>query len=300
MRYYSLSEYLKNKYGEKYIKLSLDAGLSCPNRDGRLSTGGCIFCSQSGSGDFAEGGAELNSQIERAKLRVQHKAKSDKFIAYFQSFTGTYAPASRLRELYLPVACRDDIAILSIATRPDCLDDSVLEVLSELREKKPLWIELGLQTSNDRTAEFINRCYPTECYDLAVSRLHSIGAEVITHLIVGLPGESAFDMRESVRHIASVGTDGVKLQLLHIIKGTRLCELYERGEVKALSLEEYAELICMLLENLPPQVVVHRLTGDGSRDSLAAPLWSLDKKRVLNYLNSEMKKRAVIQGKLYK
>lgn len=289
--YRSLSEYLTQRFGRKMYKLTLDGGMTCPNRDGTAGTGGCIFC-LNGSGAFAQRACgDIDTQIEQAKAQVAAKNRADSYIAYFQSYTNTYAPVDYLEALYSRVVSRPDIAVLSIATRPDCLGDEVVELLRRLNEVKPVWVELGLQTSNEATARLIRRGYPLEVYDDAVTRLHSAGIEVITHMIIGLPGETVEDMERTVRHIISVGSEGIKLQLLHILRGTPLERMYLEGQVSTLELEEYARIVARLLRMLPPEMVVHRITGDGARDELVAPLWSLDKKRVLGTIMQELAKR---------
>lgn len=296
-RYYSLDCYLKETFGEKLYKLSLDGGMTCPNRDGTISYGGCIFCSGEGSGDFAvsrRNGAE--EQIQYAKSLVKNKYDGEKFIAYFQSFTNTYADTEYLRKLFLPVIMREDIAVLDIATRPDCLENDKIELIKELAHIKPVWVELGLQTSNEKTAEFINRGYHLSVYDDAVKRLKAAGAEVITHMIIGLPHEMREDMLRTAWHIAWCGSDGIKLQLLHILEGTKLAQLYRNGEFSALEEREYISLVCDLLAVLPENMVIHRLTGDGDKAKLIAPKWSRNKRRVLNLISHELKVRGIIQG----
>ena len=291
--YLSLNEYLKKTFGCKVYKIALDAGFTCPNRDGTAGNGGCIFCSGSGSGDFTFRGKSIEEQIEDGKKLLSKKAdpSSAKYIAYFQAFTNTYAPAEKLESIFMPVIIRDDIAALSIATRPDCLPADVLHLLEKLNRIKPVWVELGLQTSNEKTAKYINRCYENRVYDKAVKDLVSIGlTQIITHVIIGLPGESKEDMLGTVRYVASSGSNGIKLQLLHVLKGTRLTEDYAKGLFKTLEMEEYLDIIKECLKIIPPDMVVHRLTGDGAKKDLIAPLWSADKKRVLNAMNFMKKK----------
>ena len=280
--YKTANDYYKEKYGCKVYKLSLDGGFTCPNRDGTLSTGGCIFCSEFGSGEFAESGTNVTDQLERAKRRVEAKIKSGKYIAYFQSFTNTYAPVERLKELYYEAIKPDYIVGVNIATRPDCLPDSTIELLKELNQIKPVTVELGLQTSDDAVAEYINRGYKSEVYENAVLCLKSAGLEVITHIIIGLPNDNPVKTTEFA---VKCGTDGVKFHLLHILKNTRLAEEYKNGRVKALELENYAEILKKCISVLPPDTVVHRITGDGAKKDLIAPLWSADKKKTLNFLN---------------
>ena len=285
--YKTANDYYKEKYGCKVYKLSLDGGFTCPNRDGTLSTGGCIFCSEFGSGEFAENGTNITDQLERAKRRVEAKIKSGKYIAYFQSFTNTYAPVERLKELYYEAIKPDYIVGLNIATRPDCLPDSTIELLKELNQIKPVTVELGLQTSDDSVGEYINRGYKSEIYENAVLRLKSAGLEVITHIIIGLPNDSPVKTTEFA---VKCGTDGVKFHLLHILKNTRLAQEYKNGRVKALELENYAEILKKCILVLPENTVVHRITGDGAKKDLIAPLWSADKKKTLNFLNNYLQK----------
>ncbi len=297
MKYYSLNEYLKSTFGEKVYKISLDGGMTCPNRDGTLSDKGCIFCSRGGSGEFsADKLLSVYEQIEQAKLRIKAKSDCKKFIAYFQPFTNTYADVKYLKKIFYEAVNHSEIAALSIATRPDCLGEDVLSLLAELNEIKPVWIELGLQTINKSTSYYIRRCYELDVYDTAVENLHSIGINVITHIILGLPFETKEMMLQSVRYVGS-RTDGIKLQLLHVLKDTDLLKDYEKGLFKTLTLEEYAYILCDCIETLPKNVVIHRLTGDGDKKLLVAPLWSADKKRVLNTINKIFKDKNVIQGK---
>ena len=296
MYYYSLNEYLKKTFGEKVYKISLNGGMTCPNRDGVCGNRGCIFCSAGGSGEFsADSSLSVSEQLDEAKRRIKQKTDCKRFIAYFQPFTNTYAPASRLKELFYEAIAPDDIAALSIATRPDCLGDDVISLLDELNGIKPVWVELGLQTIHPKSAEYIRRGYPLEVYDKACKRLHQIGVNVITHIILGLPGESKEDMLKSVRY-AGERSDGIKLQLLHVLRVTDLYEEYCRGKVTTLSLDEYIDILCECIEVLPPDVVIHRMTGDGDKKILAAPLWSGDKKRVLNAIQKALRDRNVTQG----
>lgn len=285
MRYTTLNTYLKNRFGCKVYKIAIDAGFTCPNRDGTLDTRGCIFCSKGGSGDFAESRAlSIYNQIEAGKSRVAKKIKDGKYIAYFQAFTNTYAPVAHLRELYMQAVRHPDIAALSIATRPDCLADDVLQLLEEINRIKPVFVELGLQTIHKKTAEYIRRGYDLETYDTAVENLHRAGLNVVTHLIIGLPYETEKEILESVEYVCK-RTDGIKLQLLHILKGTDLAIDYENGMFDVLTLEEYTDIIVKCVRIIPENVVVHRLTGDGAKKDLIAPFWSADKKRVLNTIN---------------
>ena len=283
--YRTLNSHYLEKFGSKVYKLSIDLGFSCPNRDGTISTGGCIFCSSLGGGEFAERGESVLSQLERAKSRVDAKSKSGKYIAYLQAFSNTYAPISTLREVYYEAISPDYIVGLSIATRPDCLSDEVVDLISEINLIKPVSVELGLQTVHEETATLINRGYPLSTYLDALHRLKDKGIEVVTHIILGLPGESVDMMIATTRQVVDAGTDGVKFHLLHVLKGTRLADMYARGEFECLSMQEYASILKRCISIMPPHVVVHRITGDGAKRDLIAPLWSADKKKVLNYLN---------------
>lgn len=296
-RYHSLDYYLKETFGKKLYKLSLDGGMNCPNRDGKISYGGCIFCSEGGSGDFAAPlKNDIDSQIEYAKTIVSKKSTDNRYIAYFQSYTNTYASVEYLRKLFMPVILRNDIAILSIATRPDCLDDDVLELISELVKIKPVWIELGLQTVHGSTAEFINRGYTLNCYDTAVKNLKKIGVSVITHMIVGLPHETKEQILQTAAYIGQSGADGIKLQLLHVLKNTGLEQMYKNRDFETLTEKEYVSLIADIINILPENIVIHRLTGDGDKKILISPLWSCDKRRVLNLIGHELKIRNIVQG----
>ena len=279
-----LSAHYKETFGCKIYKLSLDGGFTCPNRDGKLGTEGCIFCT--GSGEFAEGGSEpIALQLERAKKRVISKNKGGKYIAYFQAFTNTYAPPERLRKLYYEAIAPEEIVGLAIGTRPDCLEEAVVTLLTEINRIKPVSVELGLQTIHESTAQYIRRGYPAEVYYDAVRRLKAAGIEVVTHIILGLPGETEEMMIKTTEAAVKAGTDGVKFHLLHVLKGTDLAKDYEAGKFDCLSMEEYGQLLKACISVLPEQVVVHRITGDGAKRDLIAPLWSADKKRVLNYLH---------------
>ncbi len=296
MKQKTLNKYLRERFGQKVYKLALDGGFTCPNRDGTLGTKGCIFCSTGGSGDFAEDRSlSIIEQIECGKRRVEAKMpkvkdnsdnqKSNKYIAYFQAFTNTYAPIDRLRALYMEAVNHPDIVAVSIGTRPDCLPDEVIDLLDELNQIKPIWVELGLQTIHERTAEYIRRGYPLSVYDDAVNKLSSHNLEVITHVILGLPGETREDMLETVKYVGESGVQGIKLQLLHVLKNTDLAKDYEQGMFECMTLDEYISLISDCLDILPKHVIIHRLTGDGPKRILIAPEWSKDKKKVLNALN---------------
>lgn len=285
----TVNEYCKQQFGQKLYKLSLDGGMTCPNRDGMLDTRGCIFCSAGGSGDFTPNrNKPIEEQINEAKEKVSAKYKGDKYIAYFQAYTNTYAPIETLRQIFMPVISRDDIAVLSIATRPDCLSDEVLALLDELNQIKPVWVELGLQTIHEKTADYIRRGYRLAIYDKAIKDLNAIGIHTITHIILGLPGETKEDMLASVRHVVLQKSKGIKLQLLHVLKNTDLAKDYQNGLFKTMEFEEYVDLVAECVKLLPTDMVVHRLTGDGPKSLLVAPIWSADKKRVLNALHKKM------------
>lgn len=283
MEYYSFNRYLRERFGCKVYKICINGGFTCPNRDGTLGTRGCIFCSAGGSGDFAEDARlSITQQIEAGKRRVAKKVKSGKYIAYFQAFTNTYAPVEVLRQKFEEAVRHPDIVMLSIATRPDCLPNEVIELLCEINEKKPVSVELGLQTIHKKSADYIRRGYELSCFADAVKRLKAAGLDIVCHIILGLPGESRSDMLESVDYACKSGINGIKLQLLHVLRGTDLEKDYAAGRFEALSLEEYLEIIKSCVEIIPDGVVIHRLTGDGAKKDLIAPLWSADKKRVLN------------------
>ncbi|MEG1993202.1 MAG: TIGR01212 family radical SAM protein [Acetivibrio sp.] len=302
-RYFSLDYYLKKEFGEKVYKLALDGGMTCPNRDGKIDTRGCIFCSAGGSGDFAGKLAgsvtqQIDSAIETlcaAKRKNQKALVCNKFIAYFQSYTNTYASVDYLRKIFTEALSHPSIVALSIGTRPDCLSIEVLELLDELNKRKPVWIELGLQTIQEETAVFIRRGYPLSVFDHAVAQLRKRNITIIVHLILGLPKESKEDILESVRYVGALPIQGIKLQLLHVLKGTDLeaCLPY----IKILTLEEYIDLVISCLEQLPPDIVIHRITGDGPKKLLLAPLWSAQKKHVMNEINRTLKVRDSWQGK---
>ena len=296
MYYYSLNEYLRKTFGEKVYKISLNGGMTCPNRDGTLNKKGCIFCSKGGSGEFsADKLLSVTEQIEQAKQRIKAKTDCKRFIAYFQPFTNTYAEVSYLRKIFYEAIANPEISVLSIATRPDCLGKDVLQLLDELNRIKPVWVELGLQTIHKETSEYIRRCYELEVFDEAVTNLKEIGVTVVTHIILGLPFETKEMMLESVKY-AGERSDGIKIQLLHVLKDTDLLKDYNDGLFKTMSMEEYIDILCDCIEILPKNVVVHRLTGDGDKKLLVAPLWSADKKRVLNSINKAFRERNIVQG----
>ena len=293
--YRSLGSFLREQFGEKVYKLAFDGGFTCPVRDGSIDTRGCIFCA-GGSGDFAiPVGDDFSAAMEMAKAVVADKG-AKKFIAYFQSYTGTYAPPERLRSLYSQAIAHPEIVAVSIGTRPDCLGEEVLDLLSELNSIKPVWIELGLQTIHPATAEYIRRGYKLGVYDEAVRKLKEQNITVITHMIIGLPGETPEMIRQTAQYIGESGVQGIKLQLLHVLRGTDLEKDYLEGKFRALSLEEYIDILEQCIESLPPEMVIHRLTGDGAKRSLIAPLWSTDKKTVLNAINAAFECDKVVQG----
>ncbi|MBR6383339.1 MAG: TIGR01212 family radical SAM protein [Lachnospiraceae bacterium] len=284
----TLNSYLKNIYGRKIYKVSINAGFTCPNRDGTLGDRGCIFCSAGGSGDFAEDSAlSITEQIELGKKRIESKLPNGDFglIAYFQAFTNTYAPIEILEKVYMEAAAHPEVEIISIATRPDCLGEEVLNLLGRVNEIKPVWVELGLQTIHEKTAEYIRRGYPLGTYDEAVRNLKARSIETIVHVIFGLPGESRKEMLETVKYVGESGVEGIKLQLLHVLENTDLADDYRAGKFECLTLDEYASLIRDALDILPANIVIHRMTGDGDKKILIAPKWSEDKKNVLNTLH---------------
>lgn len=290
MEYYSLNRYLQDTFGEKVYKIALDGGFTCPNRDGTIGTGGCIFCSGKGSGDFSESRSlSIFDQIENGKKRLANKIKDGKYIAYFQAFTNTYAKVDYLRKLYMEAINHPDIVAISIATRPDCLSSEIIDLIAELKKIKPVWIELGLQTIHEKTAIYIRRGYALSVFDEAVTRLKSHNITTIVHVILGLPGEEREEMLDTVRYVGKSGVSGIKLQLLHVIEGTDLAKDYEAGKFTTLSMEEYVSLVADCIAALPKEMVIHRMTGDGDKNTLIAPLWSADKKRVLNALNKSIK-----------
>ena len=290
--YKTLSQHYREKFGCKVYKLAIDGGFTCPNRDGTLGYGGCIFCSGSGSGDFAEHGSSVTEQLQRAKARVAFKNKGGKYMAYFQSFTNTYGPVERLERLYQEAMAPDDILGLSIGTRPDCLPQDTVDLLARLNQLKPISVELGLQTIHEDTARYIRRGYPTEVYFDAVKRLKEAGLEVVTHIILGLPGETAEMMLETTKAAVAAGTDGIKFQLLHVLRGTELATDYDAGLFSCLTLPEYAEILKQCLSLVPEHIVIHRITGDGAKKDLIAPMWSADKKAVLRYLQDYLANKA--------
>lgn len=297
-RYVSLDYYLKETFGRKIYKISLNAGMTCPNRDGTLDNRGCIFCSKGGSGDFASSPMlSIEKQIEEGKKLVERKLPQKKetsnYIAYFQAFTNTYAPIPYLRNVFTKAILHPDIAALSIATRPDCLSDEVISLLTELNQIKPVWVELGLQTCHEESATFIRRGYSLPVFEEAVDKLSSVGITTIVHVIIGLPYETSEDILQTVSYVASKPIQGIKLQLLHVLKDTDLADM----EFKLFTMEEYIDIVIQCIEILPPSIVIHRLTGDGNKEELIAPQWSGNKKLVLGSIHKELKKRNTWQGK---
>jgi radical SAM protein (TIGR01212 family) len=297
--YHSLSHYYKSIYGEKIYKISLSANVSCPNRDGTLGTKGCIFCSEGGSGDFAQSPLlSITKQIELGKKQLKNKA-GNKYIAYFQSFTNTYGNIDYLESIFTEALHHEDIVGIAIGTRPDCLAPPIIDLLSQLNQEKKVWIELGLQTIHETTADYINRGYKLSCFNDAVARLHAANIDTVVHLIIGLPGETREDLLDSIHYIAQQPIQGVKLHLLHILKKTGLESEFLQGNLQILEMDDYINLVIDCIERLPSQMVIHRLTGDGPKEILLAPLWSGNKKHVLNQIHKRFKERNTYQGKLF-
>ena len=307
-----LNSYLKNRFGKKIYKISLDAGMTCPNRDGTIDTRGCIFCSEGGSGDFAAScSLSITEQINTGKTLVSKKIKNEdntgQYIAYFQAYTNTYAPIDRLRTIYMEAATNKDIVAISIATRPDCIDAQIMDLIYEIHQIKPVFIELGLQTSNEESASFIRRGYTNKIFEDAINlitkyndKLHSSNPiHIVVHTIIGLPNEDYPVMLETIKYINQFPIHGIKLQLLHILTKTDLAKEYEKNPFKVLSLEEYTDILIKLLENLREDIVIHRMTGDGPKNILIAPEWSKNKRNVLNYINKQLTLRDTVQGRCY-
>ncbi len=291
MKNKTANRYNRERFGCKVYRIALDAGFTCPNRDGTIDTRGCIFCSGYGSGEFAgDRDLGITEQIERGKNLVRDKmpGKDGRYIAYFQAFTGTYAPLEKLKRVYTEAIEHPDVVALSIATRPDCLPDEVIDLIASLNKIKPVWVELGLQTIHERTAQYIRRGYPLSAYEDAVERLAGNGIEIITHIILGLPGETREDMLRTAQYLGNSPISGIKIQLLHVLSGTDLAAEYEQHRFSCLTMEEYTDLVRDCIALLPERIVIHRMTGDGARRELIAPLWSTDKKRVLNMLNKKL------------
>ncbi len=299
-RFYSLDYYIKQIHGEKMYKLSLNGNFTCPNRDGTLDSRGCIFCSEGGSGDFA--GNPINSisnQLNIAKIQIAKKATVNSYIAYFQAFTNTYSDISTLRSIYQPAIEDESVKIISIATRPDCIDDDVLDLLDSINQRKPIWIELGLQSHSEKSAQFIRRGYPLNVFENTVKRLRSRGIPVIVHTILGLPSELPTGILDTIDYLNTLDIQGIKLQLLHVLQHTDLALLYEASPFWIPTLEEYLELLASCIGRLRPEIVIHRLTGDGDKKILIAPLWSLNKRKVLNAIQQHLKHNDIWQGKYY-
>lgn len=298
--YHSLDFEMKQRFGEKVYRLALNGKMTCPNRDGTLGKGGCIFCSEGGSGEFAASALlSIPEQIQLQKNMIRQKRPVNKFIAYFQAYTNTYAPVDYLEKIFTEAISDPEVAALSIATRPDVLPPDVLSLLQRLNSQKPVWVELGLQTMHEETARFIRRGYDLPCFEQAVQNLRACGIEVIVHTILGLPNESREQMLETIRYLNTCHIQGIKLQLLHILKNTDLAAYYERTHFPVLSMEEYVDLVISCIENLSPDIVVHRITGDGPGELLIAPKWSQSKRTVLNKIHASFRERQTWQGKSY-
>ena len=303
--YRSLDWQLKTQFGEKVYKLALNGGMSCPNRDGKVGTGGCIFCSEGGSGDFAaDKQLSVTEQIAFQKEALREKKPARTYIAYFQAYTNTYAPVDYLEKIFTEAMEDLEVAVLSVATRPDCLPEEVLDLLAKLNERKPVWVELGLQTMHEKTAQMIHRGYDLACFERAVKELRKRKIDVIVHTILGLPGEGKEEVLETISYLNEMDIQGIKLQLLHILKGTQLGRMYQeqRNEdevIHVMSMEEYIDIVITCIEHLSPEITIHRLTGDGPRELLLAPMWSTKKRTVLNEIHSELKRRNSWQGKVF-
>lgn len=296
-RFYSLNQFLRGKFNEKVFKISLDAGFTCPNRDGKVGKGGCIYCSERGSGDFAgERDYAITSQFEKIKTMMNKKWKNGKLIAYFQAYTNTYDSVDVLREKYEEAIKQEGVVAIAIATRPDCLEGDVLDLLEEIGKKCYLWVELGLQTSNEDTAKIINRGYKLEIFEKAVKALRERNIDVVVHTIFGLPGETKEDMINTIKYVSSKDIQGIKLHLLHLLKNTELENIYSKGNLSFITREEYINLICETISILPPNVVIHRLTGDAPRELLVEPKWSLNKWEILNDIDKTLKDKGIFQG----
>ena len=299
-RYTTFSDELKRIFGCKVQRISVDAGFTCPNRDGSLATEGCIFCGGHGSGSYGiRRDLGISAQLEDGKEVMRRKYRADKFIAYFQAYSNTYAPVHKLRGLFSQALTLPDIVGIIIATRPDCLPDEVLEYLADLNRQTYLWLEIGLQSIYDKSLVLINRRHGHACSVAAIVRAQNHGLRVCAHIILGLPGETRVEMLAMAGELNRLGVDGIKLHLLHVMKGTRLAEMYGRGEVKVLDRDDYAGLICDFLELLDPRILIHRLTGDGGHDNLVAPLWSLKKFEILNLIDAELERRGTRQGSFF-
>ncbi len=298
MRYNNANSFFREKFGTKIIKISLDGGFTCPNRDGTLSYGGCIFCSEKGSGDFAgDRKLDIEKQFEINKVKMSKKWKDGKYIAYFQAFTNTYAPLEYLKELFIKASNLPDVVGIFIATRPDCITEEIAKFLYELNKKIYVCIELGFQTSKAESIKLINRCYDNIVFENCVKMLNNYNLDIIVHTILGLPYETKNDMLETIKYVSKFNINGIKLQLLHIIKDTNLHKLYLKNNFKILTLEEYVDIVVSCIEILPPNIVIHRITGDGDKNTLVEPKWSLNKKVVINSINKQLIERDTFQGK---
>lgn len=296
-RYYTLNQYIQEQFGQKLYKVLLNGNFTCPNRDGTVGTGGCIFCSTKGSGDFAcDGDLSIAEQIEQGKKMVKNKKEGQRYIAYFQAFTNTYGPVEYLRKIYTEAIEHPDIAVLAIGTRPDCLPEDVLDLLEELNRIKPVWVELGLQTIHEETAGFIRRGYPLSVFQQAVEQLHRRQIDVVVHLILGLPNETNHMILESIEYLNQLPIQGIKLSLLHILKNTDLAGYYEQHPFHVYSMNEYVDLVADCIAHLREDIVLHRLTGDGPKELLVAPLWSCKKRVVMNTIHKKLKDDNIIQG----
>lgn len=298
--YHSLDYMLRQMFGEKIYKVTLNGGMTCPNRDGKIGERGCIFCSAGGSGDFAASASlSITEQIRQQIQMLSAKRPIHKYIAYFQAYTNTYAPVEYLERIFTEAIQNPDICAISIGTRPDCLEEPVIRLLSRLNQIKPVWVELGLQTIHEHTARYIRRGYPLSCFDQAMQSLHQAGLDVIVHTILGLPGETSRDVLDTMKYLNTCQIQGIKLQLLHVLSGTDLAADYQAGKFSVLDREEYIDLVIRCLEHLDPSIVIHRVTGDGPKDLLIAPLWASRKREVLNLLHHQMKEQGSYQGKAF-
>lgn len=298
--YYGFNAFVQNTFHEKVYKIAVDGGFTCPNRDGTLGYRGCIFCSQGGSGDFAaRRGQDFNAQLEEGRHLLKNKHTGSRYIAYFQAYTNTYAPVPVLEKIFSPALAHPQVAAISIATRPDCLDEEKVRLLSRLSGIKPVWVELGLQTIHEDTAAYIRRGYDLSCFHKALTLLQKYGLDVVVHTILGLPGETFDQMEETARYLSALNIQGIKPQLLHVLKGTDLAADYSRRPFHILTLEEYTHILIRCLEVLPPDMVIHRITGDGPKSLLIQPLWSGHKKYVMNYIHKALKDRQTWQGRRF-
>lgn len=298
--YHSLDYMLRQMFGEKIYKVTLNGGMTCPNRDGKIGERGCIFCSAGGSGDFAASASlSITEQIRQQIQMLSAKRPIHKYIAYFQAYTNTYAPVEYLERIFTEAIQNPDICAISIGTRPDCLEEPVIQLLSRLNQIKPVWVELGLQTIHEHTARYIRRGYPLSCFDQTMQSLHQAGLDVIVHTILGLPGETSRDVLDTMKYLNACQIQGIKLQLLHVLSGTDLAADYQAGKFSVLDREEYIDLVIRCLEHLDPSIVIHRVTGDGPKDLLIAPLWASRKREVLNLLHHQMKEQGSYQGKAF-